>query len=376
MSYLIENLARPVIRTLPTYNAGMSSEVVRARYKVNHIAKLASNENPLGCSPRVASSLAGLEKKIAIYPDAASTELRQALAAACAISADRIVIGNGSENLIELLSLAFLHPGDRVVSVTPSFGLHEICPRMMGAEVTMVPMDHNMQFDLAGMIAALKATPTKMLIFSNPSNPVGAMLVREDFDALINSAPEDCLLVIDEAYYEYAVKHADYPDSLQSLGKTTRPWIVLRTFSKAYGLAGLRVGYGLCSSPVLAQLLNKVRGPFNLNVVAQIAAIAALSDQTHVSRSGQHVEQERERMRHALEQMGLRVAPSQANLLFFELGVESSVVSEALLRTGVIVKGWREAGYTRWVRVSVGTATDNNLFLEALSGVLTGTLST
>jgi histidinol-phosphate aminotransferase len=367
----VERLARPQALTLPSYHAGMAAERVRERYGVAHVAKLASNENPCGASPAVSQALASLAQGVAIYPDADSTDLRHALASLCGVSAEHIVCGNGSENLIELLCLAFINPGDRVVSVTPSFGLHEICPRMMGAEVQLVPVNQQMEFDLPAMIDALQAAPAKMLMFSNPSNPVGCMLGQQGFETLINAAPADCLLVIDEAYYEYAAGHPDYPDSLAFLAQQPRPWIVLRTFSKAYGLAGLRVGYGLCCSATLASLLNRVRGPFNLNLAAQKAALAAVSDQEHVRRSVQHVAQERHRMQQALQALGLRLAPSQANLLFIDCGRESQEISEALLRAGIIIKGWREPGYTRWVRVSIGSVEDNSRFIQALSAILT-----
>lgn len=361
----IERIARPEAAALPAYHAGLAAERVRERFGLTRIARLASNENPLGASPRVGQALAGLAQQVATYPDAESVALRGALAALTGVDAARIVLGNGSENIIELLCEVFIKPGDRVVTVTPSFGLHEIYPRMMGGEAIKVPVTAAMEFDVDAMIAALQSGGVRMLMFANPSNPVGCMMGRAAFARLVEAAPQDCMLVIDEAYFEYASADPDYPDSLAMLAAQPRPWIVLRTFSKAYGLAGLRVGYGLCCSQTLAHLLNRVRGPFNINLAAQLAAEAAVADQDHVRRSVAHVEAERAQLAAALRGMGLQLAPSHANLLFVNVGRDASTFAEQLLAHGVIIKGWREEGFRQWLRVSIGSQEDNALFLAA-----------
>jgi len=362
---LIERLVREETRQLGVYNSGMSDEAVRAAYRVEHISRLASNENPLGASPAVASALAANVARTAIYPDSSSTALRQALAAKTGSEMDCISVGNGSEELLKLLCLAFIAPGDRVVTLLPSFGLHQLYPQMMGAKVDLVSVSDGMDFDLTAWSRAL-AAPAKMVILSNPSNPVGCMLGRQDFQTLLSQAPADCLLVVDEAYYEYCSHLADYPDSLALLRQQNRPWIVLRTFSKAYGLAGLRVGYGIASDAAIAEVINRVRTPFNINRSAQAAALAALEDTAHVKASVALVCEQREIMRAELERLGYQVAPSEANFLFFRVQGDSRDVSRRLLEKGIIVKPWMEPGFTDWVRVSVGSAFDNDRFLTAV----------
>jgi histidinol-phosphate aminotransferase len=362
-------LARAEVADLPMYNAGLSSEAVRQRYGVTRIVRLASNENPAGASPAVARALTDLVSGIGVYPDASSTDLREAIGERVGVAADRIVVGNGSENLLELLCQAFLSPGDHTVTLIPSFGLHEIYPRMMGATVAMVPVTHALEFDVDAWCAAL-AVPTKMVLLSNPSNPVGCMLDDAQFRQIIDAAPDDTLLVIDEAYYEYATLAQGFPDALKVLHEQHRPWIVLRTFSKAWGLAGLRVGYGIASDNVVVSLLDRVRTPFNVNIAAQRAALAAWSDVEHMQHSVADTVRQRDVMARQLTAMGLRFAPSAANFLFVDLGRPNGPVTEALLSRGVIVKPWKEAGYERFIRVSIGSASDNAHFIKALTEAL------
>lgn len=360
-------LERREVADLPKYNAGLPVEVVRARFKVDRIAKLASNENPFGASPRALAALANMASLTANYPDGDCVGLKDALARFLNVPAARIVVGNGSENLIELACLTCLNPGERVVMADPCFGLHEIFARAMAARVDKVPFDVHFEFDVSRWSQAL-ATPAKIVMIANPSNPVGCRLSVAQFRGVIDAAPRDALLLIDEAYYEFA-QGAGFPDSLSELTRQERPWLVLRTFSKAYGLAGLRVGYGITSSAQLAEALGRVRTPFNVNAPAQAAAAAALADQEHVARSVQGIVLERERVRLVLEQAGYRVAPSHTNFLFFDSGELAVLLAERLLARGVIVKAWRDPDFERFVRVTVGSRADNEQFLAALQDV-------
>ena len=369
---LIRRIARPEARDLPAYNAGLSSDAVRQRFGLDTIARLGSNENPFGPSPAVGAALRDMADAIGQYPDANSTALRAAIAARTGVEPADIVVGNGSENLLELLCLAFLSPGDRVVTLLPSFGLHEIFPRMMGAQVDMVPVTDSMEFDIEAWCAALGggARPPRMAILSNPSNPVGCMLDADAFDRVVRAAPPETLLVIDEAYYEYARLTPGFPDVLTRLRAQERPWIVLRTFSKAWGLAGLRVGYGLASHAELVRMLDRVRTPFNVNLAAQRAALAAWGDADHMEKAVQETVAQREILRTQLRDLGVTVAPSAANFLFVDLRRANGPVAEALLARGIIVKPWKEAGYEHFIRVSVGAAADNRLFVAALADIL------
>jgi histidinol-phosphate aminotransferase len=369
---LLTRLARPEVRELPAYNAGLSSEVVRQRYGVSHVARLASNENPFGPSPAVSRALAGLALSVGIYPDANSLALRAAIAARSGAQVGEVVMGNGSENLLEMLCQAFLSPGDRVVTLIPSFGLHDIYPRMMGARVQMVPVTPTLEFDVDAWCEALSSGPQapKLAMLSNPSNPVGCMLDAHAFRRLLEATPSETLLVIDEAYYEYARLTPGFPDALAELRAQSRPWIVLRTFSKAWGLAGLRVGYGIASDEKVVQMLNRVRTPFNINLAAQTAALAAWNDPAYMEMTVRETVVRRDALAAQLRTLGVTMAPSAGNFLFLNLQRPNDTVAEGLLARGVLVKPWKEAGYEQFIRVSIGSPEDNALFLQAFKEVM------
>lgn len=367
-----EGLARSVVRALPAYNAGLSSAAVRQRYGVQHIARLGSNENPYGASPAVRSALATLADEIWTYPDASCGALKAAIGARLDVAPERLMVGNGSENLLELLCLAFLQPGDRVVTQTPSFGLHVIYPQMMGAQVEFVALDADLGYDTDAWVAAAQSTP-KMLVLCNPSNPVGCRYGRDAFARIVRATPQGTLLVIDEAYYEYAIHDPDFPDALALLRARGGAWVVLRTFSKAWGLAGLRIGYGIASDAALAALGDRVRTPFNINHAAQVAALAAWNDPAHMQRSVAATVASREAMAaelRALNVPGLRIAPSAANFLWLDLGRANGPVHEALLARGLITKAWKDPGFERCLRVSIGTPGDNRAVVRALTELL------
>lgn len=370
---LVISLARPEVRPLPAYNAGLSSDAVRQRYGVSDVVRLASNENPFGVSPAVRKALAAVVDDVGNYPDANCTALREAIAQSCGVAADRLVFGDGSEDLIKILCEVFLSPGDRVVTQRPVFGLHEIYPKMMGAEVELLELNADMGFDIDAWCAAVSQAP-KIAFLPNPSNPVGCMMDVAQFARVLEATPQGTVLVVDEAYYEYALHDDDYPDVLAMLAQRQGPWIVLRTFSKAWGLAGLRVGYGMADSAAFVALMDKVRSPFNVNMAAQRAALAAWSDPTHMRSGVASTVALREDLRRQLLALaepgqplqGLRIAPSVANFLFLELGRPNGPVTEALLKQGIIIKPWKEAGFEHFLRVSIGTEQDNARFVQAL----------
>ncbi|WP_321891676.1 histidinol-phosphate transaminase [Burkholderia cenocepacia] len=363
---VVHGLVRDEVLRIAPYNAGLSDDAVRARYSAPTIVRLASNENPLGMSTAVAAAIR--ECGAAAYPDARCENLRAALAAATGIAPDRIVTGNGSEDIIKMLCEAFLESGDRVVTASPAFGLHESYPTMMGATIDAVPVTTALTYDVPALAAALRRG-AKMLLLGNPSNPVGCVLDDAALRTLIDAAPADTLIVIDEAYYEFA-SGAGYADSIGLLAAQRRPWVVLRTFSKAYGLAGLRAGYGLVSNPSLVDLLNRVRTPFNVNTFAQVAAIAALRDTGHVERTVALVAEQRNWMREQLGQLGLEPAPSHANFLFIDLKRNAADVAEQILAHGIIVKPWKEKGYESFLRISIGMPADNAAFITALRTIM------
>jgi histidinol-phosphate aminotransferase len=368
----LQRIVRPEVPGLPPYNAGLSSDAVRSRYGVQHVARLASNENPFGASPAVARALADLALRAGLYPDANCAALRAAIAERTGARAEEIVIGNGSESILQLLCQAFLSPGERVLAQRPVFGLHEIYPRMMGAQVELLALAPSLEFDLDLWCEALARGP-KMVMLANPSNPVGCMFDAKAFARLLEATPAGALLVVDEAYYEYARLAPGFPDALAMLRAQPRPWIVLRTFSKAWGLAALRVGYGIASDAALIDWLDRVRTPFHVNEAAQAAALAAWGDAPFMEHAAAETVRRREAMRqalHALGAPGLRIAPSAANFLFIDLARPNGPVNEALLARGIIVKPWKEPGFENFIRVSIGGVDDNARFLAALREIL------
>ena len=360
----LDNL-RPEIKNLPLYNAGVSSEYVRSNYKVQEVAKLGSNENSHGTSPKVLAAIGGAVRDVSLYPDPFGNELRDALAHRLNAARDRLVLGNGSDDLIAVAVQTFLSSGDEVLTVAPSYGLHLIWPQSIGARIRAVPVKRDYTLDINEFIAAL--TPrTRMIIFSNPSNPVGTSITGDDMCRLLSAVGDNTLIVFDEAYFEYAAVDRSYPDFAQTLEQCHLPWLLLRTFSKAYGLAGLRIGYALASDRVLIDLMDRVRGPFNVNRLALVAALAALKECDFVQECIERTSEERERVRRALQILGYHPAPSLANFLFFDAREDSFELAQRLLPHGVIVKPWREPGFTEHVRVSIGSPRANDQFLTAL----------
>ncbi|SHG74080.1 histidinol-phosphate transaminase [Pollutimonas bauzanensis] len=365
-SETVQSLLRPEIHGLPAYDPGADSETVSREFKPPRVIKLSNNENPYGLSPVAAQAIQRrLDQGMGRYPDPAGKELCRVLAERHGVEHRRVVLGNGSENILELLCQAFLGKGETVVAQTPCFGLHEIFPLMMGAGVHKVPLTETFGFDASRWRQALEG-PVKLVFVCQPSNPVGTVFSREELQALIAYTSENALLVVDEAYYEYARLDPAYADALDLLRHVNRPWIVLRTFSKAYGLAGLRVGYAIASHANLIEALHRVRTPYNVNQLAQEAALAALDDVAHLEKSVSLISQERARLTQALRVAGFRVAPSHTNFLFIDTGMDAIYVMRQLLRAGVIVKAWREPGYDTYIRVSLALPADNDVFLQEL----------
>lgn len=353
----------PHVADLPPYNAGMSLARARAVSGHHELARLASNENPDGCSPSVLAALASEGFEPWRYADPACTTLREALAQRLDVSTDVIVVGNGSEEMIAAISRGILVEGTQVVTVVPSFGLHEIEPLAAGATVTKVPMTAAAGFGLPALEAAIASNP-RVVFLSSPWNPVGPSLSKTDLLRLIAAVRPGTLFVLDEAYFEYADQTG--PDGIEMLRDSGIAYVVLRTFSKAYGLAGLRVGYAVCSDAEIARVIAAAKTPFNVNGAAQIAAVAALKDQAWMKASVARMIAERSRVAAELSDLGFTTAPSQTNFLFFDTGRDSSKAAADLLNDGIIVKAWREFGYTQWLRVTIGTPAENDRLIASL----------
>jgi histidinol-phosphate aminotransferase len=352
---------RPVVGKFEPYLPGRSLEQVKREYGLKSVVKLASNENPLGPSPRALAAARKAAAAAHLYPDGFSTDLRMAVARHAGVPSDRVVLGAGSDEIIALLGLAYLSPGDEIIVGDHAFIRYRMAADMMGASTVSVPMPE-LAHDLPAMARAV--TPrTKMVFVANPNNPTGTYNTAAQVEALSDALPPSVLLVLDEAYYEYAREKKDYADGLALL-KGGRNLMVLRTFSKAYGLAGLRVGWGAGPAEVV-DALERIRPPFNLNVAAQAAGVAALADQGRVRRSVRLMASEMRKMEAAFRARGVEWTPSAGNFLLIKVApLRGQDVFEALLKRGVIIRAMDEYGLPGHIRVTLGLPAENRLFLK------------
>ncbi len=362
-----DKLHRQALEQIRPYVPGKPIEEVERELGLNLIVKLASNENPLGPSPRAMSAILDRDRirKIHLYPDAAGYNLRNRLSEKLEVPPDQITLGNGSVEIVEHITAAFLDPGDEVIVGWPAFFKYIIATQIMDGTVVKVPLN-GMKYDLMALARAV--TPRTRLIFiANPNNPTGTFVNTGETRKFLNSIPDEIIVVFDEAYFEY-ITDEDYPDSIR-LTHEGRNIITLRTFSKIYGLAGLRIGYGI-SRPDTIQSLNRVRETFNTSSLAQTAALHALDDTEHVDKSRDHNRRERARFIRELEGLGLRCTPSAANFVLVDTGRNAAELFKQLLEEGVIVRPMTMYELPRSMRITVGKTDENERVLEALSKIL------
>ena len=357
---IIDPRARTVVHQLGPYTPGRPIEEVKRQFKLSSVIKLASNENALGPSPKAIAALRKAAGELHRYPDAACRLLKARLATHLRRDPASLVIGNGSDELIVLALRAFVDPGEAVLVATPTFLIYELQAKACGAQVTTVPL-RQYRYDMPAMKAAV--TPhTKLVFIANPDNPTGTYITKRALAAFLQGLPKQTLVFMDEAYYEF-VTARDYPQTLAVVEE--HPLIVTRSFSKAYGLAGLRVGYGVARPSIIAAL-EAVREPFNVNSLAQVAAAAALDDAAFLAKTRRLTSEGMQYLRRELDRLQLRYVPSVTNFLLIELGPRAAEVAEALLRRGVIVRemsAWKLSGC---LRVTVGTMPENRRFIAAL----------
>ena len=353
------------ILAIKPYVPGKPIEELERELGISRSIKLASNENPLGPSPMAVAAVAEALANLHRYPDGAGHAFLADLAHHLGCPVETIVMGNGSDDIIALLAAVLLRPGERAVMPRPSFLMYEIAVRSVGAEPAFVPLK-DLAVDLEGLGRAVD-DKTRLVFVCNPNNPTGTVISGEDFDRFLSVLPEDIVVVVDEAYIEFVRD----PACLQSIGYREKgPAVVtLRTFSKLYGLAGLRVGYGVMPAD-LAGYLNRVRQPFNVNSLAQAAARAALRDRAFVERTLAVVHEGLAYLFEALTAMGVRVFPTQSNFFLVDVAGDAEAVFQAMLRQGVIVRSMKGYGYPRYIRVTVGTPEENQRFVAALQTVL------
>ena len=354
------------IRSLAPYPPGKPIEELEREYGIFGSIKLASNENPLGPSPKAVTAVTAALGSLHRYPDGNCYYLKRAVANKYGVSPDALIFGNGSNEIIELAVRTFMQRGDAAVIADQAFVVFKLIVQAAGGQARLVPL-RQYTHDLEGILDAI--TPATRLVFlANPSNPTGTIFFRREWEDFLAALPAHVIVVMDEAYAEF-VEDPAYPDSLAAHG-AGRPLITLRTFSKIYGLAGLRIGFGI-AHPELIDLMNRVRQPFNVSSIAQVAALAALDDAAHVRRTLQCNRDGMAFLRAQCARLQLEYVPSWANFLMIRVG-NGARMYEALLRQGVIVRPLGVYGFPEHVRVTVGTAAENARFITAIEYVLRG----
>jgi histidinol-phosphate aminotransferase len=367
----IEKLAAPGVRLLQPYLPGKPISELEREYGVQNIIKLASNENPLGTGPAAIKAMQDELAELSLYPDGGGFELKQVLAQTHSLEASCITLGNGSNDVLVLIAEAFLQPGLEAVFSQYCFAVYPIAVEATGATAKIAnafPADHaqSLGHDLSEMKRLVNKN-TRIVFIANPNNPTGSWLEKDELHDFLASMPNHVLVVVDEAYFEYS-RPMGLPDASLWLDEFPN-LIVSRTFSKAYGLAGIRIGYCL-SSVAIADMLNRIRQPFNVNSMALAGAVAALGDQEFIRQSVTSNSTGLAQLKAGMGNLGLRTGPSAANFVLLDLAINAGPVNEALLRAGIIVRPVGNYGLSNHLRITVGTPAQNESLLNALAGIL------
>jgi histidinol-phosphate aminotransferase len=349
------------VLTLTPYQPGKSIESVKRQYNLERIVKLASNENPYGCSKKVLAALQANLQDLEIYPDGYGTILREKLAQFLQVEEEELIFGNGSDNLIQIISRALLHPNASTVMAAPTFSQYRHNAVIEGAIIKEVPLI-NGEHDLEGMLAAID-DQTNVIWLCSPNNPTGTYIPENKLTSFLEKVPSHILVVLDEAYYEY-VTAADYYNSIE-LTRKYQNLIVLRTFSKIYGLASFRVGYGVANRNII-KALESVREPFNVNSLGQLAAAAAVMDQEFVEECKMKNRQGLQQFYDFCKQNQLSYYPSQTNFILIDFKVDGDRVFQFLLEKGFIVRSGKALGFPTAVRITVGSREQNEGVLKAI----------
>jgi len=359
------DLASPGIRGLQPYQPGKPVEELERELGLTDIIKLASNENPMGPGQNLLNALAAALPDIARYPDGSAYELKRALAKRLGVNEASLTIGNGSNDVLELLARVYLRPGNEAIVSEHSFVVYPLLAISLGADLTVIPA-RNYGQDLEATLAAV-TDKTRIVFIANPNNPTGTWLTEKVIRSFLERVPDDVIVVLDEAYFDY-VQEADYPDGI-ALAREFPNLVVTRTFSKAYGLAALRIGYSV-SHPDMADMMNRVRQPFNVNSLSLVAALESLKDEEYLARVISLNSQGLRYLETACKSLGLDYIPSVGNFLSIDFGRDAMPVYDALLRQGVIVRPIGVYGLPNHLRVTVGLKEENERFIRSLKEVL------
>ena len=353
------------LESLLPYQPGKSIEEVKRLYGLNEVIKLASNENPFGCSPKVQTAIMEQVKNLALYPDGYSFQLRLRLAEHLGADAKQLIFGNGSDEVVQIICRAFLASEANTVMASPTFPQYRHNAIIEGAEVREIPLIDG-RHDLNGMLQAIDKD-TRVVWICNPNNPSGTYVSEQDLITFIDNVPKHVLVVVDEAYYEY-VRAVDFPQTAPLLGKYEN-LMILRTFSKAYGLAALRIGYGIASESLIRQI-EPAREPFNTSILAQTAALAALDDQEFIVNCAEQNKKGLELYYRFCDENGLKYYQSEGNFILIDFGIEGNEVFQYLLERGIIVRSGNALGFPTSVRITVGSEEQNLRVIDTLKSLL------
>lgn len=367
MTVTNKKIFKDCIASVRPYEPGKPIKEVERELGLRRIVKLASNENPLGPSRKALRAMRHALAEVHLYPESSAHYLVKRLSEHLDVPAKQLIIGNGSNEIIELLARGFLNEGDEVISSETSFLVYPILTQVCGAKYVTVPMK-DYRYDLNGILAAI-TDRTKIIFIANPNNPTGTYVTASEVEAFMAKVPDQVLVCFDEAYVDF-VDAADFPRTLDYL-KFKNNLVILRTFSKAYGLAGVRIGYGVASEEVIGYL-HKIRQPFNVNSIGQAGAAAALDDRFFLWRTKHLVSSGRKYLYKIFRKMGLNALPSQANFVLVNTGHDADDVFKALLRQGMIVRSMKAYNLPTWIRITVGRRSQNVQFYRLLKSYLKG----
>lgn len=363
----MKDLIRKSVLAVKPYIPGKPIEETKRQLGLKQVFKLASNENPLGASPKAISAIRKCLASVNRYPDAQGFYLKKRLAKYFALSADNFVLGNGSDELIDVLIKTFVEPDENIVTSDTTFLEYEIIAQVNERKVKKVPLRY-FKYDLEAILKSVDRK-TKLVFIANPNNPTGTYVTRDEVKRFLNALPEQVVVVFDEAYDAF-IDVDDYPDSLNYL-KSRKKIIILRTFSKAYGLAGLRLGYAI-AQPELVSYMERVRQPFNVNSLAQAAGIAALDDLNFLKKTRQLTLKGKDFLYRELSEIGLGYVPSVANFILIDTGMDGVKVFKAMLKFGVIVREMSQYGLKNFIRLTIGTQKENQRSMKVLKKILRG----
>lgn len=354
------------IASIKPYEPGKPLEELEREYGITDSVKLASNENPLGASPKAVAAISNALGQLNRYPEGSGYYLTRKLSGKLGVKPENIVLGNGSDEVIGMLTRAFITPGDEAIMPFPSFLMYEIMVRASGGIAITTPLTKSLSPDFS-LIKEKITDKTRLIFLTHPNNPTGAAISKNDFITFLDAVPQSIIVVVDEAYVEF-VRESDALSSIEFV-KSGGMVVTLRTFSKAYGLAGLRIGYGVMPEQI-AEVLHRIRQPFNANSLAQAAALSALDDDKFLEDTIALVHSGIEYLYKEIGRMGLTYFPTQTNFLLIDMGMDANEVFERMLRKGVIVRSMTSYGYPEYIRVNAGLEKENERFVKALEEVI------